>query len=329
MEEINIVIRQVIMFVCIAVLGFIIGKKNYLPSDSGMVISRLVIKVTAPILILTTIVSYEFTPQMIMDGIYIYIYGVVFISFAFATSTVVCRFLRLDEQTKNIYKLHSTIGNVTYLGFPLLYALFGEKGIIYAVFYNMANETFLWTIGIYLLNKHNNIKFKDNLKKLINPNTICFFTGILIVFLRYNFSEYINNFGYVLYVSSFLYESFVPLGRTTAYLAMLFIGLILCEIEVKRPTDLLKKYPLFILTFAKLIFVPIVALIVLMLTGNLVDMFVRKILIIQVAMPCALIVTALAAQYESDYKFATEAVLVTTIAGIFTLPMIVYILNTF
>jgi predicted permease len=45
------------------------------------------------------------------------------------------------------------------------------------------------------------------------------------------------------------------------------------------------------------------------------------------AMPCATIVSALAAQYESDYKFATENVFFSTLLSLFTLPAVVYILN--
>lgn len=66
---------------------------------------------------------------------------------------------------------------------------------------------------------------------------------------------------------------------------------------------------------------------ILWLLGPSTDSFIKTILVLQVAMPCGTLVAALAAQYESDYRFASERVFFSTVSGIFTLPLLVYLLQ--
>jgi predicted permease len=73
---------------------------------------------------------------------------------------------------------------------------------------------------------------------------------------------------------------------------------------------------------------PGIAYVFFMLAGTTVDSFVKTIIILELAMPCAAIVTVLAARYGSDYKFATENVVYSTMFSMFTLPLVLYVLNT-
>ena len=116
--------------------------------------------------------------------------------------------------------------------------------------FNLANDTILWTLGVFLVNKHNKAGWKDNIKHLINGNTIAFAAG-LVILLKVNFMPFIKQIPYIFEVSGFVKSALYPLGEVTVPLSMLFIGLILSEIKISNAGDLLKSLT-FVLSFSSL-----------------------------------------------------------------------------
>lgn len=327
MQQVDIIIHQIMILALLTLTGFAAGRTRYLPENSGMVLSQVVIRITAPSLIVTTMASYDFSIKTIIDGAWITFYALVFMFVSFAAGTFISGLLGLKDSTRNIYRMHSMFGNVGYLALPLLNSLFGEKGLVYAVFFVIPNDTLVWTLGIYLVNRHKNQQWKENLKQLVNANTVSFVLGIL--FMVVNLQHYVNKYAGVRVVYKLLYDTLNPLGKTTLYITMVFIGLILSEIRIGSLSDLISRYPTLVLSFFKLLVIPAAAFGLLSLLGGAVDPFVKVIVVLELAMPCATIITALAAQYGSDYKFATENVFFTTILGMFTLPVVLYVLKYF
>ncbi|MCX7710098.1 MAG: AEC family transporter [Clostridia bacterium] len=327
-EAVIKVIYQIITLALLGFTGYISGKSKYLPEDAGVILSRIVIKLTAPLLIVTTMANYDFDSKTLRDGLTIYILGILFLLLAMLFGTLTSKGLRLQGAASNMYVMLSMFGNVIFLAYPLLSSIYGEKGIIYAVFFNLSNDTLLWTLGVYLVNRHHTMEWKSNLKHLINGNTIAFSIGVLFVLT--NLRTVINHSGPLAKdIYNLLFNTFNPLGKTTIYLSMLFIGLILSEVKISSFADLMKRYPLMILSLFKLLLVPVVAFLMLNLAGGVIDPFVKAIVVLQLAMPCGTIVPALAAQYDSDYKFATEGVFISTLLGMVTLPVILNMILLF
>lgn len=325
MQQVQVIINQIIILTLLGLTGFISSKTNFLPESSGIVISRLVVKLCAPVLIFTTISSYTFTSDIIKDGIWIYIGGIVFNLIAFLIATQTSQLLKLQGATSSIYKMQSMFGNVIFLAFPILHSVFGDKGLVYSIFFNLANDTLLWTLGIYLLYKYKVSHWKENLKHLINGNTIAFGGGILC--MVFDLQHYVKTVPQVEKIYTLFFDTFHPLGKTTIYLSMLFIGMIMAKVEIRNFYEIRKRAPILILSFFKLLFVPIFALIVLRFFSDFISTFVVSIIVLQLAMPSGTLVTALAAQYDSDYEFATECCFFSTLLSIVTLPLIILLLN--
>ena len=210
---------------------------------------------------------------------------------------------------------------------PLFKSIFGEKGLVYAVFFVIVHDTLVWTLGVYLLNKHKGNHWKENLKHLLNANMVSFALGLL--FAAINLKALVNQHPMTQAVYDVLFNTLNPLGNTTLALIMLFIGWTLSENRIGSLSGLKQKYPTFILVFFKLLVVPAVALVVLFSLGSTVDPFVRTILVLELAMPCATIIPALAAQYGSDHTFAADNVIMTTIFSMITLPLILFLLSIY
>lgn len=327
MQQMGIVVNQIAVITILALIGFLAGRTGYLPENTGSYISKVVIKVTAPSLIISTMAAYNFTGKTITDGIWIGFYALVFILFSFALGSMICRLLKLNGSTANVYRTHSMFGNVGYLALPLFKSIFGEKGLVYAVFFVIVHDCLIWTLGVYLLNKHNGRQWKENLKHLFNANMVSFALGLFFAVI--NLQSFVNANTAARYIYGFLYNTLNTLGNTTLALIMIFIGLTLSESRVSSLSALIKKYPTFVLAFFKLAVIPAVAFSVLYLLGGFVDPFVRVIVVLELAMPCAAIIPALAAQYGSDYGFAADNVIFSSMIALVTLPAALYLLSIF
>lgn len=325
MSQIQIIINQIIILTLLGLTGFAAGKTRLLPENSHKYISALILKITMPFLIFTTMGNYSFTRETLTNGVYIFILGVVFILFAGLTALAPCKIMGIREKTKNIYVAQSMFGNVIFMAYPLLKAMYGDKGIVYAIFFNIANDAILWTLGVYLFNRHNNGKLKNNLAHLVNPNTLAFIGGILMIVLKLQFG--IEESAGFKKVWDIFYETFNGLGHTTIYLSMVFIGLILSGIKIAGIGDILSKLKYFVLSIFKLLIVPFLAILFFNGTKGFFDPFVRRIVVLQLAMPASTIVSALALEYDSDYNAATEGIFVSTILSVITLPLMVYLLG--
>ncbi len=326
-EQVYSIIQSIMMLGLLGLTGYVIGKTGYLPQKTGNILSGIVIKVTTPILIFTTMANRNFKSSDLSDGLQIYLFGLLFILIAFLVGTFASKTMGLEGQEDSIYKMQSMFGNVIFLAFPLLKTLYGDQGIIYAIFFNLANDTLLWTLGIYLVNKHKNNNWKQNLKHLINGNTVAFAGGLLCI--AFHLQYFVGKYEIVSNIYSIFYKTFNPLGNTTIYLSMLFIGLILSGIKINRAKDFLKKYPLFVVSSLKLLVIPCLAILYFYFFGSGINFMVKNIVVLQLAMPCSTLVPGLALQYGSDYNFATEAVFVSTLLGFVTLPFLVGILGIF
>lgn len=319
-----IIVKQIIILTLLGITGFVAGKKNVLPQESQKHISALIIKITAPFLIFTTMGNYSFTHETLKNGVFIFIFGVVFILLAGFISLGPCKLMGIKDKAKNIYIAQSMFGNVIFMAYPLLEAMYGKTGILYAIFYNLSNDAILWTLGVYLFNKHNTNSWKENLKHLINPNTLAFAGGLLLIAVKSMFK--INDISVYNVVWDVFYTTFNGLGKTTIYLSMVFIGLLLANTKINSIKDVLSRARYLMLSLFKLLIVPIIAIFFFKLTNNYFDSFVKKIVVLQLAMPASTVVSALALEYDSDYDAATESIFLSTLLSIFTLPIIVNLL---
>ena len=72
MQQFNIIISQVAVMMIMVFIGYLAGKKGYLPENTGGFLSKVVIRITAPSLILSTMTSYDFDAKTLSDGLWVF-----------------------------------------------------------------------------------------------------------------------------------------------------------------------------------------------------------------------------------------------------------------
>ena len=324
MNEVITVFLKILELTLLGALGFLAMKRKWVPENSGEVLSAVVVKITAPALIFTSMSIKELGPEKWRDGSILFISSFIFIALAYAISYFSTKAMKMPVFKANVYQAQSIVGNVIFLAFPLLMVIDKENGILYALFFNLSNDIFLWTICILLLNGHHKTSFKSKLSKILNPNTIAFVIGIIASVIKLGNLVKVSPVTNGLY--SIIYEALDKVGGTTFYISMLFLGMILANIKFAGIIDLIKtKYSIFVLSFFKLLFMPLLAFLIMatLFKGNGLS---TTVLVLQLGMPSSALIVALAAQYKADYEFATEILSITTILSLVTLPFLLYLL---
>lgn len=304
-----IVVPIVKLFIAI-LIGFVSVKTGYLKAEMREVLSKIIIKVTLPLMIITTLLSKELNGDTAANAAIAAVSAVVVMTVLYLLGLGTARLFRLKEPTKTLHAVLSGSGNVGFLGYPVALAVFGPEGMFYAVIYGMVNDAVFWTAGVYLINRSGgSLTGKAALKKLVNPNTVAFVIGIPLLFLGVRLPPVLN-------------EAFTEIGSVTTYLSMLFIGMTLATIDIK---SLYKRVSMVAPAIIKMVIAPVLAAYLFVKTG--VNPITMGAVVLEIAMPAQTVASIVANEAHSDETYAAEYIFFSTALSLVTLPLIYYIMG--
>ena len=311
----DVVVHQVSVLIILALIGIIASRTGLINESVKQGLAGIVFNITLPLLILSSLSDMELTGEIVFNGLLVILFSFLALALLYLTGTVFSRILSLNRRATIIHVVHTMFGNIVFLGFPLIHALFGIKGLLYAMLFHLCSNTVQWTLGIYMLTTERNENVLPGLKKLLNPNTFAFILGLIFMSLKISIPDVIN-------------KSLGGLGNTSLYLSMLYIGSVLSESTIN---NLIGRLRVYILSINKLILSPLLILLVisviLKFTGWEMDQTALSVLVMQSAMPCMVIIIIMAKKYGADDVHASQNVLTSTLLSVFTLPLIIFLLE--
>ena len=161
--------------------GFFARKKGIIDDVASKRLSTLIIKIGQPMMIVSALTEAEFSYENLTDGLIIIGLGMVLHTVMGVMAFFLCKgFKDLDERKITEFSLMFTNGG--FIGFPIMEALFGAKGLFLAAFYNISFHLFIWSWGIAILaRKRSDIKLTVR-KIFINLGSVPCLIGVLIYF---------------------------------------------------------------------------------------------------------------------------------------------------
>lgn len=312
------ILSQILILFVLAAVGFVSGKTGYLPDKAGNVVSKLVMRITMPALILSKMLSADFSADNYFDGLRLVIIAMITLLLVFAITRPFTKLMKIPEKSRNVYCMQALFGNVIFFAFPLFQALFGDIGVLYALFFNIGNDILLWTLGVYLAGKHKGGGFGNALKHIFNMNMIMFIIGLILAFTGWNHKLQ----------GGVIYQTADMIGKATSPLSMIFVGLVMAGAKGLFK-NFGKKMLSVVLTLQKQLIIPVVAGLIMLVAvkQGLISDVVMMVAVMQLAMPVGTLTVSIAAEYDSDYQMAADSVFVSTLLSIITLPLIAYLLK--
>ena len=288
----------------IVIVGYVAGKLGYLGGDFDRQLSRLVINITCPALILSSSMTGELPdrrfilPLLLISIVtYIILTGAAFL---------LPRYMTKRKENRGAIGFALMFGNVGFMGYPVVASIFGHEAVFYAAVLNVVNTFTVFTIGTILITGSSNIEGKRFEKKVLysTPMLAAYLT-MLIVALE------INN------IPGFICQSLTTLGNITVPAALLIIGSSMSQLPIR---SLLGNTTVYLTTALRLALLPLAVYYLTSLMGF--SPMVVNINTVVIAMPVATYGTILCLKYGKDTTLMAEVTFITTLLSMISIPLL-------
>lgn len=309
----SVVITNIAAVFIIMGVGFCANRIGLLPEEANKYLSPLLIKITTPCLVLSTIASKELeegTGGTVIEALLLAcLYFVVFSFIAWILCTKIFR-MKKDPNCGVYMMLFASINN-GFIGLPITYAIFGEEKLFFMVFFQMALMLYIYGPGVVQLHYGDDMKGmgKDVIKSALGPGTIAALLGLVILFTGIQLPEMI-------------FKSIESIGAATTPLSMIVIGIQLGSSNFRK---IIKNGRLLALSFIKMLITPVITF--LLVNWLPIPAALKLVLIFGAAFPSAVATTPLADMEGKDAQLAAEGVAFTTLLSLITIPVTAYLVS--
>jgi predicted permease len=315
MSTLILMLKNVLIFVLLAVPGYLLVKGKLLkPAESGT-LSKLLTNVGMPGLILSSTLKLEFTGEFSRTLIASGVYGVIITVAMFLASTLFVRG-ETDAKRRGMMRFCMVFANNGFIGIPLARAVFGEASPVtaYVIILNIITNVIMFSLGVYLIaGKKDAINVK---KAILNPVLLAFIAGVII-----------NLSGICTYLPEIQTYATHFSGIVTP-LSMLVLGMKLADVPLPR---LLTSGNMYRVSAVRLCVFPLIASAVALLLSKIPALPMNADTVIAVflalAMPTAGLASAFSDQHKGDTENAVIFTLGTTILSVATIPALYALVN--
>lgn len=315
----DLLIRILSIFLLIF-LGGVARRRGFLETGPIRAMSGLVVNFFYPALIFTSLLD-NFTVETLRANLSLPLGTVIIMSAGYLLGLLVLRaprFAGLPDRgpARNVFLLQSTINNYSFLPLPLVFMLWGERGVAFLVFSTFGSEAMVWTLGMAALG--GNRFRRDNLKRIINMPVLTIFLSVAAIFLRdaaatAGFLPAGDSIG--ANVGRSFMSSLEMFGAATVPLALFLTGGRMAEL---RSGHLFNRTQA-VFTVLRLVAIPAVSIALLTLLP--LEPVARMVLFTVAVMPTAVFSVVLSDLYDSDPLFAASGVLTTHLVSLLTIPL--------
>ena len=297
MENIEI---MVILFT-IVVLGYALCKLGYMGDKFDQKLSSIVIDVTCPALILSSVMGAELPDRSLI----LPLLGISFLTYILLLvyGFWVPRFVSKSRDEQGMIGFALMFANVGFIGYPIVSAIFGPKAVFYAALLNIPNTFFIFTAGVMLVKGEHNMKSLST-KVLFSPAMIAAFVAALMVAFGVRTPDIIA-------------RPVTMVGNITIPAALMVIGSSMARLPLK---EIIGSPKVYVASLLRLVVVPLSVYFLFRFCG--VSDVINNINTVIIAMPVASYGTMFCLKYGRNPSLMTEMTFVTTLGSILTIPLI-------
>lgn len=297
----------------IVVVGYIAGKLGYMGGTFDKKLSKVVIDITCPALILSSAMTGE-----LPDRRYILpLLGISVLTYVLLTGVALLlpRFLTKKKDDEGVIGFAMMFGNVGFMGYPIVASIFGHEAVFYAAVLNVVNTFTVFTVGTMLIvgkNLESTVEEKEMSQKkmlrkvLYSTPMLSAYLTMLIVALE------------IKDIPEFISQPLTMIGNITVPAALLIIGSSMSQLPLRA---LLGNGTIYTTTLMRLAVLPVGIHYLMTLLGF--SSFVVGINTVVIAMPVATYGTILCLRHGKDTTLITEVTFITTLLAMISIPLLV------
>lgn len=295
------IVTQMIILFILVIVGYYLSKKNMMDAAFDRKLSELVINVTCPSLILSSVMGdtlpdKNFILPLLIVGFatYILLIGAAFL---------LPRYLPIKSMDRGIYSFMLAFGNVGFIGYPIVASIFGSNAVFYACILNFPSTLLIFVFGTLFISGGQG-KMRFDWRTLYCPAMIASYLSILVVITGWVPPRIIST-------------PFILLGNVTVPAALLIIGSSMAQVPIRR---MLGNLSIYLMSALRLVLIPLLILYLSRLCQ--IDESIANINVVLAAMPVASYGTLFCIKYQKGEIIMAEGTFITTLLSVISIPFL-------
>jgi len=299
-----IVFANVLLMLAYMACSFVLTKAKITKSEHAKSLSGLLLYVGTPCMIINAFLGMDLTGENIRSCLQFFSFSLRLMLLMFGLLFVIFR-KKMRDGRYRLLMAGSMFGNVGFFGLPVVVALFPDQPIVacYSTLFTLSMNMLAYTLGVFLITDDK--KYISPKQALLNPTTISLLVAIILYALKVKLPDTVAN-------------AVALLGKMTTPLCMFVLGMRLATMNLK---EVFMSPFAYMLSGCKLLIFPLLALLVGLRLSSA-DPAFRSCLVILCATPTGAIVLSLSELHEKEQKLAANAVLLSTLLCLVTMPLV-------
>lgn len=297
--NIIVIIEQVAVLAILMAVGYLGGKTKVLSDRDNESMTAVLTKIAMPALTISAF-SVGYSKETFNGIIIVFLFS--FVAHFIAATIGKVAFSKYPDSQNKVLRFGNTFSNAGFMGLPFIYALFGEKALLYGSIYMIPFHILIWTYGEGLFRgKEDKLDFKSF---ILNPAILAIIVGAIIFIVNIPLPRVLS-------------QPISMLAALTSPLAMLILGERISTLKFK---EIITEKSLYYSCFVKLIVTPLVMVIILRYID--VEPLIKNVIIIMQSLPIAVLTVVLSQKHDLDVDLASKITVVSHAISIFTIPLI-------
>ena len=302
MEISLLLMQQITELFLMIFMGYVIVKARLLKGEDSKVISKIVLYLIIPCVIINAF-QVDYTSEKV-QGLLLAFAASVMLQVLLLIIVWGAGRMGLNEVEKaSVY--YSNAGNLI---MPIVTFVLGQEWVLYGCVFMSVQIVFVWSHGKWVLSRQSKIDWK---KILLNINMVAVFAGVFLFFTKIRLPQIVNH-------------TLGSVGSMLGPASMIVTGMLIAEMSLK---SIFTNGRIYFITFLRLVAVPVIALLLLkvsgLINGSLDGKKILLIVFLAVITPSASTVTQMCQVYGNDSKYASAVNVMTTLLAIVTMPLMV------
>lgn len=303
MVDVTIIINQVIIMFVLAAVGFIMFRTGKITNEGSKSLGNILIFLSLPCVIINSFLVEKTTERI--TGLLISAILALVVLFASMLLS------RLILGKNGIENFASSFSNPGFFGIPIIVASLSEGAVFYIAAFIAFLNLLQWTYGVSLLERDNGNTSKTDVKALLLRLCKAPFMVAIVI-------------GLIIFLSGITMPSIVArsinfIAGLNTPIAMFTIGIYMAQTDLKK---MFVKPRLYLVTLVRMLICPLATILIFLIIPNS-FMELKMAVLIASACPVGSNVAVYAQLHNSDYQYAVETVVISTLCAIITIPLMV------
>ena len=280
-------------------MGYLANRLQILDDGSNRKLTKLVLNITIPGLILSAVMTGEAQPE-VGTVLSVWKMAAVYYAVELLAVLVVPALLGGTDRQKGVWRFSLLFTNAIFIGYSVLGALYGERAVFYAVLLTLPVNALSFSVGPLMLGGSRRFSWKS----LCTPSFLSSVVSLVIVLAGIQVPAYAGEvLGFV--------------GDMTAPLSLLVLGSVLAGMPLGKVFAMPRIWAL---SIVRLVAMPVLLLVCLRPLG--LDPVVLSTGVIIMATPAAVNGFMLAIEHDGDSECMAQTIFLSTLCSIVTIPLV-------